>query len=79
MQVALLDRRPALEPDRARMSTDTAGDLLSALGTDAATANWVGGRCRCEVGDILGDWVAGADVGHAYVGGFTGFAESVVA
>lgn len=42
------------------MSANAAGDL--ALGGGAGV-----GRGRCEVGDVFGDWVAGADVGDAYV------------
>lgn len=79
MEIALLDGRATLEADRARVSADTAGDLLTSLGTDAATAGRVAGRGRCEVGDVFRDWVAGADIGDAYVGGFAGFAEGVVA
>ena len=72
MQVAILDGAAVLEADRAWMSADASGDL--ALGAAAGV-----GRGGCEVGDVLGDWVAGADVGDAYVGGFAGFAEGVVA
>jgi hypothetical protein len=59
------------------VAADAAGDLLSTLGADTTIAGV--GRCRGKVWDVFGEWVAGTDVGHAYVGGFAGFAEGVIA
>jgi glucose-6-phosphate isomerase len=82
---ALLDGTAALEPDRARVATEAAGGLLALTANAATDAAVVWGgvagarRGCCQVGDVLGHWVAGSDIGHAYVGGFARFAESVVA
>lgn len=64
------------------MAADAAGDLL-ALGAGTAavvsTRGIVGtGRGCGQMRDVFGDGMAGADVGDADVGGFTGFAEGVV-
>lgn len=79
---AFLGGAAALEPDRARVAADTAGDLvaLCASAGSAAGRGVIGaGRGRGEVGDVLGDRMAGADVGDADVRRFAGFAEGVVA
>jgi hypothetical protein len=82
---ALLDRTAALEPDRARVAAEAAGGLLALTANAATDAAVVWGgvagtrRGCCQVGDVLGHWVAGSDVGHAHVGGFARFAEGVVA
>lgn len=65
------------------MATDAARDLLALVVYTAPVAR---GRCRVigtgrrrgEVGDILGDGMAGTDVGDAHVGGFAGLAEGVI-
>lgn len=84
-EAGLLHGTATLEPDRARVPTHAAGDLLASLCADAAA---VAARCgrvvgarrgRGQVGDVLGNRVARPDVGDAYVGGFAGFTEGVVA
>lgn len=71
-EAALLHGTAALEPDRARVSTDAAWDLLALCANAASVAGccgWVVGAGRgCgEVGDVLGDWVARTDAGDADV------------
>jgi hypothetical protein len=82
---ALLHGTAALEPDRAWVAAEAAGGLL-ALSANAATDAAVvwGGvvgarRGCCQMGDILGHWVAGSDVGYANVGGFARLTEGIIA
>jgi hypothetical protein len=65
------------------VSADAAGNLLadaSGAASIASTAGVLGtGGGRSEMGDVLWDWMAGADAGDANIRGFAGFAEGVVA
>lgn len=65
------------------MTADAARNLLS-LGTGTRTiagrSGIVGaGRGGGQMRDVLGDGMLGTDVGDADVGGFTGFAQGIIA
>lgn len=68
-EAALLGGAAALEPDRAWMSADAAGDMLALCVHAAAVAGCAGvvgsGRGCGEVGDVLGHRVARPDAGDA--------------
>ena len=64
------------------MSADAAGNLLADASSAASIAGSDGvlgtGGGRSKMGNVLRDWVAGADAGDADIRGFAGFAKGVV-
>ncbi len=82
-EATLLHGRAALKADRAWVSADAAGNLLADAGGAASVTDTAGvlgtGGSGSEMGDVLWDWMAGADAGDADIRGFAGFAEGVVA
>jgi hypothetical protein len=68
-----------------RAAHDVADIVVAAAAVDdACTGDRSGGvlgagGCGCEMGDVFGHGVTRADACDAYVGGFAGFAEGVVA